>query len=974
MVSVVLLTTEEVLQRNSFWNGLDAEWVTEDMEPFEDVQLEHSFSKPISRDIYYAKYPDIPRSDSEEENSLSVSGFIRKHQEWRCRLRIRKMEARRHSTQSTFCYSSKINSQLEISKRPKSLEYLNNRSSQSKPTIYNCDDERVKAFMDRLLENVPPPPVEGQENVMGSILKTAKISAEGSEIELPNYSDFVNHKVQSTSENGPISSTLKRSKRKVSFSTESLKTDPDCLDSWYESIYGISDFIDRFGSPQRITSSLEGISWSDLTSSSFNNSILRTDSLSSEKLISQSHKMDTEISDLKTSTNEDSYEKFVVDKLKRSFKLLIPDSSSMDKLCDESNNYISVGQINNSLHATFYRLAPSDDEESPPENELQKNSDRVLSEHELRVQRSLASSLLQQAASSKASEEIQTSIKEVTSAIVHYVSGLEPANGDLDDRHPSPSESRRLFVESYLFIHFIHCRLSFLLFFTLRLEDWQDSQRSLNVGITKPSPGSTTLEDVLDSLLGLPSHTTRIHTPQPSPRKSSSPYYMLSGKSPRYEQLASSGHSSASQASRFMNTPSDVPSSFTDPSPDQDRPGKDTVDMPVMQESRRSRSVTGDHSRRRSEPFANHSASADRRTSLDATAFRSDNLIRHESKSSLVSLLTENSTDEAFVKCKYPKCSSRTPLPEAKRHYKTCHNCTTMYCSKECRRAHWEKHRKVCLHSRASALCRQIIAAAKEDADSLHQISTAAYQGYLAQGRGVVKVYFTSPEAAEKFTTHGYQNLSEPEFVKWSALQPNEMGVELYTEVIKLCKSYNPETRVILFVAVCILSEVPTKGAVKWERQMVSRCAKLRLSKTVSIAIQEQNKRRQRRDSKETPEDRDTLILTSKLCNTGEKHAVSAHKFREVCFKNICYELENRGVVLKKHFPEVYHRLVAYVDGTSERFIPMTIYPKDVNSGKSFMCVIMPDTDLDSGTPVDGNVMTIDVGVDSSKHQLSTPM
>ncbi|XP_050663869.1 apical junction component 1 homolog [Leptidea sinapis] len=401
---------------------------------------------------------------------------------------------------------------------------------------------------------------------------------------------------------------------------------------------------------------------------------------------------------------------------------------------------------------------------------------------------------------------------------------------------------------------------------------------------------------------------------------------------------------------------------------------KDTVDMPVMQESRRSRSVTGDHSRRRSEPFANHSASADRRTSLDATAFRSDNLVRHESKSSLVSLLTENSTDEAFVKCKYPKCSSRTPLPEAKRHYKTCHNCTTMYCSKECRRAHWEKHRKVCLHSRASALCRQIIAAAKEDADSLHQISTAAYQGYLAQGRGVVKVYFTSPEAAEKFTTHGYQNLSEPEFVKWSALQPNEMGVELYTEVIKLCKSYNPETRVILFVAVCILSEVPTKGAVKWERQMVSRCAKLRLSKTVSIAIQEQNKRRQRRDSKETPEDRDTLILTSKLCNTGEKHAVSAHKFREVCFKNICYELENRGVVLKKHFPEVYHRLVAYVDGTSERFIPMTIYPRDVNSGKSFMCVIMPDTDLDSGTPVDGNVMTIDVGVDSSKHQLSTPM
>ncbi|XP_013144611.1 PREDICTED: uncharacterized protein LOC106108078 isoform X1 [Papilio polytes] len=57
----------------------------------------------------------------------------------------------------------------------------------------------------------------------------------------------------------------------------------------------------------------------------------------------------------------------------------------------------------------------------------------------------LASSLLQQSsASAKASEEIQSSIKEVTSAIVHYVSGLEPANGDLD-LQPSPRSSQKLY-------------------------------------------------------------------------------------------------------------------------------------------------------------------------------------------------------------------------------------------------------------------------------------------------------------------------------------------------------------------------------------------------------------------------------------------------------------------------------------------------------------------------------------------------
>ncbi|XP_069366002.1 nascent polypeptide-associated complex subunit alpha, muscle-specific form isoform X2 [Maniola hyperantus] len=607
----------------------------------------------------------------------------------------------------------------------------------------------------------------------------------------------------------------------------------------------------------------------------------------------------------------------------------------------------------------------------------------------------LASSLLQQSASAKASEEIQTSIKEVTSAIVHYVSGLEPANGDID-RQPSPRSSQKLcwLESSFVGTKPLESPQTPLVVSealppphprppsSLRLDhraapDWQDSHRHspLNLGITRPSPGSTTLEDVLDSLLGLPSQPTRIATPQPSPRKSASPYFLLGGKSPRYEQLASSGHSSISPASRFISTPSEGPSSFTDPSPDHDRAGKDSVDNPAtMQESRRSKSAQGEHSRRRSEPFAHPSVSLDRRTSLDPAAFRPEqHLTHHDSKTSLASLQTENSTDEAFVKCKYPKCTSRAPLVDAKRHYKTCHNCTTTYCSKECRRAHWEKHRKVCLHSRASTLCRQIISAAKEDSDSLHQISTIAHKGYLAQGRGVVKIFFTSPEAAEKFTTHGYQYLSEPEFVKWHSLQPNEMGAELYTDIVKLCKSYNPETKAILYVAVCIISEVPTKGAVKWERQMVSRCAKLRLSKSVSAAIQEQNRKRNRRDSKGTPEDRETLILTSKMTNAGEKNAATAHKFREICFRNILKELESRGVMLKKHFPEVYSRLAAYVDGTSDRFIPMTIYPRDATSGKSFVCVIMPDSETDS-TPVDGQVVTVDVGVDRSKHQLSTPM
>ncbi|CAH2989835.1 unnamed protein product [Chilo suppressalis] len=1235
MVSIALLTTEEVLQRNGFWYYLDNLWIVKELEPFEDVKPEHVYSKPISRDFYYTKYPDIPRSESEDDNSVNLTGFKIKHSQWKSKVCIRQFVRKRTvSQQSNLNERSNSNNSLNHSKNIVSSVEVTNGKSDAKLTSRSVmNDEKIKAFFNRLIKSVPPPPEPVPDSNDNIILDTDQIKREKyfEELDLPDYADFEKNKIlENPPEQNclPTTSTLKKLKRTVSFQSNSFKDEFENHESWYESLNGISDFIGLYERESKESKEItdessviinepcemeydglqealmlktcnnsnidrvEAVSWSEIVDyCGLSEGVLKLEDTSSryvEEVVSQSHCADakTTYEELDDVDDEIGYARFAIYKIHQTLKIEegMSDSSPMRDLSEDyRKDEIGINiNADDNYYGHIYRLAPLCIDDSPPENELQKNSDRVLSEHELRVQRSLqklnvpewyrnapapregfllrkrlsdaaasatrwsglnskttslgslgnnaqppppqlsphttsfgrwstsrlnsnqgflresgcwtwpisdglgnnakppppqlsphttsigrwstsrrnsnqtspcsstrssirgtsplcspsarssfsarqpylgwrsqerlnstprtpherlASSLLQQSASSKASEEIQTSIKEVTSAIVHYVSALEPANGDID-RQPSPRSSQKLYwlESSFVGTKPLESPQTPLVVSealppphprppsSLRLDnraapatataaatayDWQDTHRSLNLGIARPSPGSTTLEDVLDSLLGLPSQPTRLPTPQPSPRKASSPYYLMGGKSPRYEQLVSSGHSSGSPASRFIGTPSEGPSSLTDPSPDRDRPGKDTVDNSItMQEPRRSRSQGHEHSRRRSEPFTQTNTPFDRRTSLDAAALRpsESKLTHHDSKTSLASLQTDNSIDDAFVKCKYPKCNSRAPLADAKRHYKTCHNCTTLYCSKECRRAHWEKHRKVCLHSRASALCRQIISAAKEDADSLHQISTIAHKGYLAVGRGVVKVFFTSPEAAEKFTTHGYQYLTEPEYVKWTALQPNEMGVELYTEVVKLCKVYNPETRIILYVAVCIISEVPTKGAVKWERQMVSRCAKLRLSKTVSVAIQEQNRRRHRRDSKGTPEDRETLILRSKLCNAGEKNAATAHKFREICFHNISNELEKRGVQLKKHFPEVYSRLAAYVDGTSDRFIPMTIYPKDVTSGKSFMCVIMPDSELDSGTPVDGKVVTIDVGEDRSRHQLSTPM
>ncbi|KAJ2946632.1 hypothetical protein O0L34_g12689 [Tuta absoluta] len=750
MVSIVLLTTEEILSRNGFWYCLDNMWITEDMDPFEEVKPEHVYAKPLSRDHYYAQYPEIPRSESEDENSISIRGFLYKHREWKSKISIRKFdESRRHSVGSLNPANS--NPALNVSRRVTSLVENAKKVSASKEELCNIsNDERIRAFFNRLIESVPPPLLEGShENketncsiITPQIIMTPE---EMNDIALPDYDDFEKGKMLQNDHGSslvPGTSTIRR-KKNSTFNSNSLKSNFEDCATWNETIYGISDVVDGchqscVTESSNLSDSFYGVtqsdisenvpSWSEIVDDCGLDDILkRAESVDAmEEIVSQSHCADEIVLDF-TQDNDDEieYARFAIYKIYQTLKLNngMIDSSSMKDFDGENieSNYASKNAKSDlSFRGSFYHLAPRD--ESPPENELQKNSDRVLSEHELRVQRSLqklnvpewyknapapregfllrkrlsdasssatrwsglnskttslgslggvqqppppqlsphttsfgrwstsrlnsnqtspcsstrssirgtsplcspstrssfsarqpylgwrsqerlnstprtpherlASSLLQQQqASSRASEEIQTSIKEVTSAIVHYVSGLEPANGDLD-RSASPRSSQKLYwlESSFVGTKPLDSPQTPLIVSealppphprppsSLRLDhraapDWQDSQRSLSLGVTRPSPGSTTLEDVLDSLLGLPSQPTRIPTPQPSPRKGS-PYYMVGGKSPRYEQLASSGHSSASPASRFVSTPSEGPSSFTDPSPDHDRPGR----------------------------------------------------------------------------------------------------------------------------------------------------------------------------------------------------------------------------------------------------------------------------------------------------------------------------------------------------------------------------------------------------------------
>lgn len=391
MVSIVLLTTEEVLQRNRFWYCLDAVWITEEMEPFEEVKPEHVYSKPVSRDFYYAKYPDIPRSESEDENSITVSGFKSKHHEWKSKICIRRFDAKRRSSNCSFKSQNSNPSLNDVSRRVTSLVDRSKELCTARVALRNeSNDEKVRAFFNRLLQSVPPPPIEYLQETINSVNSSLLPSSprndeELNDLELPNYDDFEKDKmIQSDTNVLPGTSTLKRNQRRVSFDTNSFKADFEHCDTWFENIYGVSDLLgidtksNSLGDEEtsigefdeELDDPTNSASWSDIVSRyGLDNSIVRSEESLElmDEIISKSHCGDVVMSDVSQDDDDDSgYARFAVYKIYQSLKIDdgMTDSSSM-KNFDGDNNEDNIEdklfKSTLSFHGSVYRLAPIDD-------------------------------------------------------------------------------------------------------------------------------------------------------------------------------------------------------------------------------------------------------------------------------------------------------------------------------------------------------------------------------------------------------------------------------------------------------------------------------------------------------------------------------------------------------------------------------------------------------------------------------------
>ena len=295
---------------------------------------------------------------------------------------------------------------------------------------------------------------------------------------------------------------------------------------------------------------------------------------------------------------------------------------------------------------------------------------------------------------------------------------------------------------------------------------------------------------------------------------------------------------------------------------------------------------------------------------------------------------TETEVDEEtiIIQCRNTKCGKSTKLSEARKSYKTCHNCFTYYCSRDCRKEHWERHKRKCLFSRISSGCKHIVKKVQNSDTISEELSRIARTGYLTKGRGCVMLVFSSPIEADKFLMKGFQESQNPP--NYANIKDVQEAAEVFgdheQELVQMCKSYNPELKYVLEVAIVAGQKLPTWPIPRKDGHLIKKCAKLRL---YSKAASKQAK-------KDEPE---TLVLTA-VPGAEFTENMEEKKAREICFVNIQRQLRQKGVSLRHHYPHVYNKLCSYV-ANNEHFTPISLYPVDINSAKRFMCLIMPNSE-----------------------------
>ncbi|XP_048587141.1 uncharacterized protein LOC116603144 isoform X2 [Nematostella vectensis] len=286
-----------------------------------------------------------------------------------------------------------------------------------------------------------------------------------------------------------------------------------------------------------------------------------------------------------------------------------------------------------------------------------------------------------------------------------------------------------------------------------------------------------------------------------------------------------------------------------------------------------------------------------------------------------------------LIACGNPYCRREDVLyGNQKSSFTSCPACYTYYCTRECRRAHWREHKKVCHYGRINSYIRSFVYFCHKKENLKLLLSKIATINYEKKGRGCVMVTFNSPQSARKFMTSGCVLLpSPPSFSTTREVKSEGVISKHKVALLQTLKDYDPETELVLNLAIVAgrITDLPTQPVPRQKSSTVLQCIKVPLSASLQTPKPEG-----------LVPDITEEVRVFHLPKCVRHDFVNAMEARRHYCRNISKQLKDFGIRLKKDYPEKYDKLCMYVERNIP-FEPLVVFGN--RGSKIVTCKIMPE-------------------------------
>lgn len=282
---------------------------------------------------------------------------------------------------------------------------------------------------------------------------------------------------------------------------------------------------------------------------------------------------------------------------------------------------------------------------------------------------------------------------------------------------------------------------------------------------------------------------------------------------------------------------------------------------------------------------------------------------------------------ERTVYCGNPPCSKQQVMVGHERSlFTSCPACFTCYCSRSCRRANWQDHKRICFYGRISYYIRSLITRCEKEPKLNTQLHSLAAESFNIFGRGALFVNFDSATDAKIALVSKTTALTTSPVYTPEGNMQNDNAQNRHTRFLyQTLQDYDPEQEFVINISIVIgdSKEIPKKN----RKSTVVRCARIPILPANTSTFGHNLS--------------SYVIRTFSLPKTIGEDFISNMEARRYYCREISFGLKRCGVHLKTEYPDAYEKLCRYVE-QGVVFLPLVLYGQ--RDGRNFKCILYPES------------------------------